>query len=322
MIAAAFKPFLEQTPLCVMTRVTLESLFQPERLDTLFRDTAQKQYEKELLFSQVVELMLAVVLRVDASVHAAYPEALWPTCCPSATRLSTTSSAAWNCLSRPRLVADSAARVGPVASTRPGRPLGTVVARLSRQGARRESLVRDRASPAGASVRPGRRAPPGTVLAVYEQERDLVTQVFLTPDGHAQERSLLDAVLQSVRDRDLWIADRNFCTPGISLPGWRRAGATFVIRQHGNLPGRLLGKRRARGRTDTGRVYEQAMALTYAGETLQVRRVTVVLDKPTRDGDPEIHIVTNSAARAIPPGRRLCSRRVVPQALDDREPLL
>ena len=43
MIPAAFRPFLEQTPLCVMARATLESLFQPEPLDALFRDTAQKQ---------------------------------------------------------------------------------------------------------------------------------------------------------------------------------------------------------------------------------------------------------------------------------------
>ncbi len=112
MIPAAFKPFLEQTPLCVMTRMTLESLFQPERLDTLFRDTTQKQYEKELLFSQVVELMMSVVLRVDASVHAAYRK--------RAGLLPVSDQAIYDklrCMELPvsaALVADSAARVGPV----------------------------------------------------------------------------------------------------------------------------------------------------------------------------------------------------------------
>src|SRR5207237_6585822 len=72
MIPAVFEPFLAEAPLCVMTRVTLENLFDPARLDTLFRDTAQRQYEKELLFSQVVELMNSVVLRVHPSVLAAY----------------------------------------------------------------------------------------------------------------------------------------------------------------------------------------------------------------------------------------------------------
>jgi hypothetical protein len=293
MIPAAFKPFLEQTPLCVMTRMTLESLFEPERLDALFRDTTHKQYEKELLFSQVVELMMAVVLRVDASVHAAYRK--------RAGLLPVSDQAVYDklrCMELPvsaALVADSAARVGPVVDA-----LGARLAPWL-PGYRVKVLDGNHLSATEHRLQVLRLtwvAPlPGTVLAVYEPERDLVTQVFLTPDGHAQERSLLNAVLESVRDRDLWIADRNFCTLGF-LFGLAQAGATFVIRQHGNLPGRLLGKRRARGRTATGRVYEQAMALTYAGATLQVRRVTVVLDQPTRDGDPAIHIVTNLPERS------------------------
>src|SRR5277367_3312181 len=72
MVPAAFSPFLEKAPLCVMTRLTLESLFQPGRLDALFGEKAERQYEKEMLFSQVVELMMSVVLRVEPTVHAAY----------------------------------------------------------------------------------------------------------------------------------------------------------------------------------------------------------------------------------------------------------
>lgn len=72
MIPAVFEPFLKEAPLCVMTRLTLESLFDADRLDALFRDTAQRQYQKELLFSQVVELMASVVLCVHPSVLAAY----------------------------------------------------------------------------------------------------------------------------------------------------------------------------------------------------------------------------------------------------------
>ena len=33
---------------------------------------------------------------------------------------------------------------------------------------------------------------------------------------------------------------------------------------------------------------------------IEVRRITVVLDKPTRDGDTEIHILTNLPARKVP----------------------
>ena len=72
MMAAAFAPFVQRAPLCVMARFTLENLFCPKRLDALFENTAQRQYHKEVLFSQVTELMMSVVLRVDASVHGAY----------------------------------------------------------------------------------------------------------------------------------------------------------------------------------------------------------------------------------------------------------
>jgi hypothetical protein len=127
---------------------------------------------------------------------------------------------------------------------------------------------------------------------VYEQERDVVTQVFLTADGHAQERSLLGDVLDSVQVGDSWIADRNFRTLRFLL-GLARAGATFALRQHANSPFRPLGERQACGRADSGVVYEQAMELTHEGATLPTRRITLVLDKPTRNGDAEVHVATN-----------------------------
>src|SRR5262249_54866161 len=95
-----------------------------------------------------------------------------------------------------------------------------------------------------------------------------------------------------VQRRDLWIADRNFCTLKL-LFAIQNRGAVFAIRQHANLPFRLVGKRRSRGRTATGRVYEQTLELEYEGETLRIRRVTVALDQPTTDGDTEIDVLTN-----------------------------
>jgi hypothetical protein len=292
MIPAAFDPFLKEAPLCVMTRLSLECLFRPERLDTLFRNTTQRQYEKELLFSQVVELMMSVVLRVNPSVHAAYQK--------RASVLPVSDQALYDklrCMEldvSAALVADSASQIGPV--------IGALEARQPAwlPGYRVKVLDGNHLSASERRIRELRQTwaagLPGTVLAVYEQEVDLVTQVFLTPDGHAQERSLLDAVLHSVRAKDLWIADRNFCTLKFLL-GLAAAGAGFVIRQHGNLQGRLLGQRRSRGRTDTGKVYEQTLELEQAGRTLRVRRITVVLDQPTRDGDREIHVLTNLSER-------------------------
>lgn len=292
MMPAAFAPFLEQAPLCVMSRLTLECLFLPERLDALFRNTAERQYKKELLFSQVVELMMSVVLRVEPTVHAAYKK--------RAPLLPVSDQAVYDKLQcmelgvSAELVADSATQVSPV--------MDALQARLPAwlPGYRTRIIDGNHLSATERRIRELRQtwaaALPGKVLAVYEQELDLVTQVFLTPDGHAQERSLLDEVLLSVRANDVWIADRNFCTLKFLF---RIAGsqASFIIRQHGTLTGRLLGKRRPRGRTATGELYEQKLELEYDDQKRVVRRITLVLDEPTRDGDTEIHVLTNLPER-------------------------
>src|SRR5580693_6889059 len=64
--------FVERCPAAVMVRATLERLLRPERLDQLFEDARQRQYSKQLLFSQVVALMATVATRTRTSVHAAY----------------------------------------------------------------------------------------------------------------------------------------------------------------------------------------------------------------------------------------------------------
>ncbi len=64
--------FIDDAPVCVMVRATLENLFAPDALDDLFARQAEQQYERELLFSSVVDLMSLVVCRVHPSIHAAY----------------------------------------------------------------------------------------------------------------------------------------------------------------------------------------------------------------------------------------------------------
>ena len=54
---------------------------------------------------------------------------------------------------------------------------------------------------------------PGKSLVVYEPAHGLVSEVFLCEDGHAQERSMLAPVLETVQADDLWIQDRNFHIP-------------------------------------------------------------------------------------------------------------
>lgn len=288
MLPATFEPFVKDAPFCVMTRAALESLFGAERLDELFRRTAQKQYTRELLFSQLVELMTSVVLQQQPSVLAAYRKGIG--------HISVSDQSVYNKLDgmelgvSAALVHDSAQRLAPVIDELKARqPSWLPGYRVRILDGNHLSATERRLVP----LRDAWDSPlPGKVLAVLEQQTGLTTDVFLTPDGHAQERALLDEVLAVVAAGDLWIADRNFCTLKF-LFRIHQARAAFVIRQHGQLEGRLVGKRRYVGRTDTGVVYEQNIELSYEGRVKKFRRITVVLDKPTRDGDTEIHILTN-----------------------------
>jgi len=93
------------------------------------------------------------------------------------------------------------------------------------------------------------------------------------------------------------IADRNFCTVDL-LFGIAARGGCFVIRQHGQLKGTLVGARKMRGAIDSGKVYEQKISLVNAqGDTLMLRRLTVALHEATRDGDTAIHVLSNVPRR-------------------------
>jgi len=140
---------------------------------------------------------------------------------------------------------------------------------------------------------------PGHALVVLDQQRMLITDVFLSEDGHAQERRLIAQVLQHVAADQLWIEDRNFCTLGLMF-GMARRGAAFVVRQHGQLQGECIGRAKRTGITRSGTVYEQSMLVRdpERDEIMSIRRITVALKVPTRDGDTELHILSN-----VPSGR-------------------
>jgi hypothetical protein len=208
MLPKAFQNFVNERPICVMAQAVLENLFQPERHDALFERVAQRQYTRTLLFSALVELLFAVVLCIEPSVYAGYRR--------RKKRLGVSDQAVYDKLDgmelgvAAALVEDSAQQAAAVidalGARRPPWLKGYRTRiidgnHLSATEHRPEVL---RTTWAGAL--------PGKVLDVIEPETGLSSHVFLTPDGHAQERSLLDEVLALVEKRDLWIADHNFCT--------------------------------------------------------------------------------------------------------------
>ena len=72
LLSSVFMKFQQQKPFCVMARGALERMLSATRLDALFESTAVVQYQRELLFSQMVELIGRVVTRVDRSVLKSY----------------------------------------------------------------------------------------------------------------------------------------------------------------------------------------------------------------------------------------------------------
>lgn len=291
MFAAAFLPFMEKRPIGVMARAITERFFEPEHLDALFQKTAVKQHQRELLFSAVVDLMQSVVLGYEPSVFAAYKK------CQGTFPVS--DQALYDKLKRMELgisaalVRDSGQRAAEaIDELKARRPAWLPGYRVCILDGNAPAATEHRLEP----LRDTWAAPlPGKILVVMDPELGVACDAFLTPDGHAQERTLLDDVLQTVQERDLWMADRNFCTLHFLFEIAKKL-AFYLMRQHGQIQGRLKGKRRFIGESSTGKVYEQAIELPHKGQTRTERRITIELHKPTRDGDLVLHLLTNLPA--------------------------
>jgi IS4 transposase len=294
-----FERFTQGDTIPVIAQAVMENALRPAVIDELFESVAERQYTRDLLFSSIVELMSLVVCGIQPSINAAYTKnavainvslkALYG----KIERLETAVGSALVGLSGERLSPVITAMGGGLAPFLPGYRTKLLDGNHLPGTEHRIKELR--------TIRAG--ALPGHSLVVFDPALMLNIGVILCEDGHAQERSLLDQVLETVAEKDLWIADRNFCTTGFLFGIARRSGS-FAIRQHAStLHYTLVGKRKARGRVETGRVFEQTLrATTEEGEVLLLRRVTVILDKPTRDGDTEIHLLTNLPVRAARAG--------------------
>ena len=72
---------------------------------------------------------------------------------------------------------------------------------------------------------------PGKTLVVFNPRRCAVADIVPIEDGHAQEHSALDSLIETLQDKQLWIAGRNFCTLKFLYATANRQVA-FVIRLH------------------------------------------------------------------------------------------
>lgn len=284
--------FAAQCPVCVMVRATLENILSEDRLNRIFDETAERQYCRELTFATCVQLMSLVVTRIRPSVNAAYKS--------SASEIAVSVNSVYNKLKgiepavSERLVRDTAADMAAfidhmnagVEGPLPGHDVRILD---GNHLAGTEHRIKELRGLGAAAL-------PGQTIPILDPQRRLIEDVIVWENGHSHERALLDHVLPRVKAGQCWIADRAYCTLKF-LFGIVSQGADFVIRQHAQLQGELIGRRRRIGRCKSGVIYEQNLRISNKDdEVLTVRRITIERDKPTKDGETEVHILTTLPA--------------------------
>jgi hypothetical protein len=287
-----FDRFVQGSPLSVMVRGTIEHVLSAPDLDALFEQTAQQQYTRELLFSSLVDLMSLVVCGVQPHVQAAFKD--------QAQRLPVTLKSVYQKLQRvepdvsAELVRFTAGRCGALIDALgggrqewlPGYRVKVVDG--NHLGAS-QHRIRETRSRSAAPL-------PGLSLVLLDPVWGLPIDVLPCENGHAQERSLFGDLLQRVEAKDLWIADRNFCTTDL-LSGLADRQACFVIRHHAGLSLEPLGEWGPETESETGWVSERSAWVVRDGEqVLRVRCVRVRLKEKTRDGETEVVLLTNLPA--------------------------
>lgn len=292
LLGKRFEGFIKASPVSVMVRGALERVLDPGKLEQVFENHAVRQYTRELTFSQCGEIMSDVVFQVVPSVGA------WYKAHPD--ELPVTRQAVYDKLKHLELPVSAAMVRHSDAELRPALKAMGIRPQPLLPGYRVRVLDGNHLAGTDHRILELRRhraaALPGQALVFYDPQWDLISDVIPCEDGHAQERSLTEEIIEAVLHADCVIADRNFCTTKIVF-GIARRPAFFIIRQHKlNLVWKPQGKQRLIGKDERGRpIHEEAVLLIdeKSGETLTARRITIQLDKPTKDGDWEIHILTN-----------------------------
>lgn len=310
---ALIDAFAATRPVGVMARATLERILDPIIIDELFRQAAEQQYERTLLFSDLLQVLASVVLKQQPSLNAAWQAV--------DEEMTVSRTAFYNKLNRTELPV-SAALVRHAAD-RAAEAIRTMRAEhpslLPGSGYRIRMI--DGHHPAATEHRldvlrtVGDAPLPGKTVAIYDPRREIIEDVFLTRDGHANEQGIVDwedRFASLVHRGDLWIADRGYC--GRRFVGAvLNQGADVLVRQTSRWQGELIGQRRKIGKSATRTVYEQAVRLQIAREPLgkkqttgreqhaddravTLRRITVELKTPTRHGDTELHLFTSVPA--------------------------
>lgn len=292
MFSDILQRFIQKRPIVIMVRILLENFLNADKLDRWFDTARQTQYTKEILFSSIVGLMLNVVCNVRSSVHAAYRhseiEASVVALYGKLQNMELTTSQG---LVR-YIAGEAEALIHQMGGMHPDLLPGYRVKFLDGNciEATEHRLKVLRQTGAGAL--------PGKALVVFDPRLGLAVDVIPCEEGHAQERSLLSAMAERIEPQDVYVMDRNFCVLEF-LFDFHKKSAFFVARQHGSTPYNRLTELQFMGNSATGKVFEQRVEITApCGETLQIRRIVVELNQPTRNGDHHLILLTSLPQQA------------------------
>ncbi len=287
MSSDVFDRFVSKAPFAVMTRILAQD-FIGSHLSRIFDENRKTQYDHVASFQAVAAAVSDVVLNFSENFNQAYKEH------KEELNVSRQSFYAKTRGVEPAvsegIVAHSAERSIAMQDALdfvpwellPGYRCLSVDGNVLAKSDKRLKVLRE---VKGAPL-------PGKIVARFDLQRQIFDRTYVLLDGHSQESTCYEAIVDDLVPKDVLIADRHYCIVAL-LRKIAAAGSFFVIRQHGRLKGVLLGKRKRIGRISTGVVYEQEMKLSAADDAMTVRRITVELDEPTRDGDKVIHVLTN-----------------------------
>ena len=292
-LPAILDPFARDAAPAVMTRIALDWIIDEPALDRIFDQAAGEQYTREWALAHFVGVMTDVACGFRPSPRAAFLRR----------RLEEIASISGFYRKLNRMEPGIPAAVVRHAAPRARALIEAAGALLPEPIEGYACRVLDGNALAGTEHRIaplrdlGAAGLPGKLLATYEPASGLILDAVPEEDGHAQERTSLERI--EVAPGQLLIMDRNFCVRTF-LFRIQRAGAFFLVRRHAqNLPYRELGPAEVVGRSATGTVLEQAIEVDdteFPGAVHRLRRIVVQLDRPTREGDTEVVLVTNLPA--------------------------
>jgi hypothetical protein len=285
--ATIYQRFVEQAPAAVLVHGLIQSCLSAEFLDaTATPHLPPSPNPRQLAFSQLVEILLPVVFESGKTVgqsyrHAAHlhPVATLKCVYERLARTPTSAVAA--------LVEAVAGRVAPLLDPHPPGTTRFLTLDGNHLAATQNRLADLAGLPA---------ALPGQAMVLRDQATGVFLRVLLHEDGHANERSLHPQLLGWCGPGDVVIADSGFCTEAF-LIGVRQRGAGVVVRHHGGVGLTPLGERQDCGLVATGRVYQTRVR--YAQTPWEFRLVEVELDRPTREGQRTIGVLTDVAEETL-----------------------